>query len=71
MSALSRRSVLPSRAHPFNPLLALRAASLPMDAKTKRALVRFLAEKKPTLDGAIVAKWSRLTPSAVRPGAKR
>ena len=143
----------PPKHHPFNPLLALRAASVPMDAIKRRALVdriyagvwsgrgenvedvttlsaiarevgldadaliadatstegkarvktqtdraleegvfgvptaivdgepfwgvdalaeldRFLGEGKPTLDAATVARWSAVTPSAVRPGSK-
>jgi 2-hydroxychromene-2-carboxylate isomerase len=142
------------RHHPFNPLLALRVASAPMDAATRRALIdriyagvwsgeganiedavtiarfagevgldarpvlddaqtpegkarlkdqtsraiadgvfgvptiladgepfwgvdalpeldRFLAAAAPTLDRDAIARWSAVTPSAERPGAKR
>jgi 2-hydroxychromene-2-carboxylate isomerase len=33
-------------------------------------LDRFLAEKKPTLDAETIARWSQMTPTAVRPGSK-
>jgi 2-hydroxychromene-2-carboxylate isomerase len=143
----------PPRHHPFNPLLALRVASVPMDAATRRALIdriyigvwsgeganvedadtiarfagevglgvarllddaqspagkarlkeqsaraiadgvfgvptiladaepfwgvdalpeldRFLADGRPTLDPEAIARWSTVTSSAQRPGAK-